>query len=182
VRPGFLPATPRPAMGDTMRTVFHRINQALSGFCGVLMFIMMVLLVLDIATRTFHAPMPGLAEMSVFVMMITIYLGMARCEENREHVRLELLLDKLPTRVRRPFESGVFAIELLTILVFFYAVLQDFIKAYLTDESVLGGTMEFYLWPVKVFAVVGLIFYLAELVFKNLQGFQGPSKTDPEVF
>jgi hypothetical protein len=60
--------------------------------------------------------------------------------------------------------------------------LQDFIKAYQTDESVLGGTMEFYLWPIKVFAVAGLAFYLVELVFKNVQGFHGPSKTDQEVF
>jgi len=165
-----------------MRTLFHRINQALSGFCGWLMFIMMVLLVLDIITRTFHAPLQGLAEMSVFVMMITIYLGMARCEENREHVRLEFLLEKLPSRIRRPFESGVFAVELLTILIFFYAVTADFLKAYQTSESVLGGTMEFYLWPIKAFAVIGLAFYLAELVFKNAHGLQGPGKTDQEVF
>jgi TRAP-type C4-dicarboxylate transport system permease small subunit len=115
-------------------------------------------------------------------MMITIYLGMARCEENREHVRLELLLDKLPPRLRRPFESGVFAVELLTVLIFFYAVLLDFLKAYQTGESVLGGTMEFYLWPIKIFAVVGLVFYLVELVFKNVRGLQGPSRTDQEVF
>jgi TRAP-type C4-dicarboxylate transport system permease small subunit len=165
-----------------MRALFHRVNQALSGFCGALMFIMMVLLVVDIVSRTFNRPIYGLAELSVFVMMITIYLGMARCEENREHVRLELLLDKLPTRIRRPFESVVFGIEFLTILIFFYAVLQDFIKAYQTDESVLGGTMEFYLWPVKAFVVIGLVFYLVELAFKNLGGFQGGSKTDPEVF
>jgi TRAP-type C4-dicarboxylate transport system permease small subunit len=165
-----------------MRSVFHRINQGLSGFCGWLMLIMMVLLVLDIVSRTFHQPISGLAEMSVFVMMITIYLGMARCEENREHVRLELLLDALPPRVRRPFESSVFAIELVTILIFFYAVVLDFYKAYQTSESVLGGTMEFYLWPVKAFAVIGLTFYLAELVYKNLQGFQGVTRTDQEVF
>lgn len=165
-----------------MRTLFHRINQALSGFCGTLMFIMMVLLVVDIVSRTFGRPIYGLAELSVFVMMITIYLGMARCEENREHVRLELLLETLPTRVRRPFESGVFVIEFLTILIFFYAVVQDFIKAYQTDESVLGGTMEFYLWPVKAFAVIGLVFYLVELAFKNLSGFRGNGRTDQEVF
>jgi len=165
-----------------MRTLFHKINQALSGFCGWLMLIMMFLLVVDIVSRTFHQPIYGLAEGSVFVMMITIYLGMARCEENREHVRLELLLDKLPPRVRRPFESGVFGVELLTILIFFYAVTADFLKAYQTGESVLGGTMEFYLWPIKIFAVVGLAFYLAELVFKNVQGFRGPSRTDQEVF
>jgi TRAP-type C4-dicarboxylate transport system permease small subunit len=165
-----------------MRTVFHKINEALSGFCGWLMLIMMLLLVVDIVSRTFHQPIYGLAEGSVFVMMITIYLGMARCEENREHVRLELLLDKLPPRVRRPFESGVFAVEFLTILVFFYAVAVDCLKAYQTSESVLGGTMEFYLWPIKAFAVIGLAFYLAELAFKNRQGLQRPSRTDQEVF
>ena len=165
-----------------MRTVFHKINQGLSGFCGWLMLVMMALLVLDIITRTVSQPIQGMAELSVFVMMVCIYLGMARCEENREHVRLELLLDALPARVRRPFESGVYAVELLTIGVFFYAVLADFIKAYQTGESVLAGTMEFPLWPVKAIMVAGLAFYLVELVFKNLHGFQGPSKTDQEVF
>ena len=42
--------------------------------------------------------------------------------------------------------------------------------------------MEFYLWPVKIFTVIGLVFYLVELVFKNLQGFRGASRTDQEVF
>ncbi|MBP1779269.1 MAG: dctQ7 [candidate division NC10 bacterium] len=165
-----------------MRTLFHKTNQTLSAFCGWLMLIMMLLLVVDIVSRTFHQPIYGLAEGSVFVMMITIYLGMARCEENREHVRLELGLDALPSRVRRPFESGVFGIELLTILIFLYAVVLDFLKAYQTGESVLGGTMEFSLWPIKVFTVIGLVFYLVELVFKNVQGLQGPSRTDQEVF
>jgi TRAP-type C4-dicarboxylate transport system permease small subunit len=161
-----------------MRTAFHKINQALTGFGGWLMLVMMILLVLDIITRTVSQPIQGLAELSVCVMMVCIYLGMPRCEENREHVRLEFLLEALPSRVRRPFESGVYAVELLTIGVFFYAVLADFIKSYQTGESVLGGTMEFVLWPVKAIMIVGLAFYLVELVFKNLQGLEGPSKTD----
>lgn len=165
-----------------MRRLFHTINQLLSGFCGWLMLIMMFLLVADLTTRTFHYPLQGMAELSVFVMMITIYLGMARCEENREHVRLELLLGRLPARIRRPVESAVFALEFLTILVFFIAVALDFLKAYQTSESVLGGTMEFVLWPVKIFAIVGLTFYLAELVFKNLQGLRGSGGVEREQF
>jgi TRAP-type C4-dicarboxylate transport system permease small subunit len=164
-----------------MRALFHTVNQALSGFCGSLMFIMMVLLCLDIVTRTFHRPIYGLAEMSVFVMMITIYLGMARCEEHREHVRLELALRALPGRVRRPFESAVFVVEFLTILVFFYAVVLDFLKAYQTSESVLGGTMEFYLWPVKAFTVIGLAFYLVELGFKNVAGWRALGKAERDL-
>ncbi len=164
-----------------MRALFHTVNQALSGFCGSLMFIMMVLLCLDIVTRTFHRPIYGLAEMSVFVMMIAIYLGMARCEEHREHVRLEFLLGALPPRIRRPFEAGVFTVELLTILVFFYAVVLDFFKAYQTGESVLGGTMEFYLWPVKAFTVIGLAFYLVELGFKNAEGWRGLGAADRDL-
>ena len=52
-----------------MRTVFHKINQGLSGFCGWLMLVMMALLVLDIITRTVSQPIQGMAELSVFVMM-----------------------------------------------------------------------------------------------------------------
>ena len=67
-----------------MKRVVHKINQILSGFCGWLMLAMMILLVIDIVSRTMRKPIQGMAELSVFVMMVVIYLGLARCEENKD--------------------------------------------------------------------------------------------------
>jgi len=84
-----------------VKLFFQKINQLLSGFCGWLMIGMMLLLVVDIIGRTINKPLQGMAELSVFVMMIVIYFGLARCEQHQEHVGLELVANALPHGVKR---------------------------------------------------------------------------------
>jgi len=83
-----------------MKSLFHKINQILSGFCGWLMLAMMILLGIDIFGRSVRRPLQGMAELSVFVMMIVIYLGLARCEEHKEHVNLEIVRNAGPCHRR----------------------------------------------------------------------------------
>ena len=54
------------------------LNRLLAGFAGWLMVAKMLLLVTDIVFRTGNRPLHGLAEMSVFVMMVVIYLSFSR--------------------------------------------------------------------------------------------------------
>ena len=84
-----------------MRKLVTGINRILSGFTGWLMLAMMLILVADIAWRMFGKPLQGMAEMSVFVMMIVIYLGFSHCEEHREHVGLEFFTNALPSKAKR---------------------------------------------------------------------------------
>ena len=58
-----------------MKNLVHRINRILAGFAGWLMIAMMLLLVVDIVGRAVDMPLQLMAELSVFVMMIVIYLG-----------------------------------------------------------------------------------------------------------
>ena len=83
-----------------MKNLVHRINRILAGFAGWLMIAMMLLLVVDIVGRAINMPLQLMAELSVFVMMIVIYLGFPRCEEHGEHVGLEIVANQLPPRGR----------------------------------------------------------------------------------
>ncbi len=131
-----------------MRAFFHRANQAFSGLCGWLMLAMMILLIIDVISRFIAKPIQGMAELSVFVMMIAIYLGLARCEENREHVALEFVVNYLSPAKRRVVTRLARMIAVLTAGVFLYAVLLNAINSYQTRES-LEGTVELAIWPVK---------------------------------
>ena len=154
-----------------MRNIFRTINSLLSEVCGWLMSVMMMLLVLDIICRNVNRPLQGVPELSVFVMITVIYLGLALCEEYREHVRLELLLIKLHPKVRNPVGFFTYLIELLTMMVLFYAVIDNAILSYLTSESY-AGTAQLRIWPVKWVMVVGLFFYIIQLVYKSSDGFK----------
>ena len=146
-----------------MKIVFHKINQILSGFCGWLMMAMMILLVADIIGRTAGRPLQGMAELSVFVMMVVIYLGLARCEENREHVGLEIVVNALPSTAKRYMVFITHILAVVTVGLLLYAVSQNALASFKNNEAI-EGTVELRIWPVKFFMVVGLFFFLVQTI------------------
>jgi len=161
-----------------MKTFFHKINQILSGFTGWLMLAMMILLVIDIITRSYFKPIQGMAVMSVFVMMVVIYLGLARCEEHKEHVNLELVANALPPTPRRLL--GVFShlLALGTVGLLLYSVAVNALAAYRSNESI-EGTVELHIWPVKFIMVVGLVFFFFQTLVNTIDAAKKLKKDHP---
>ncbi len=144
-----------------MKRLTHKINQILSGFCGWLMLAMMILLIIDIVARTMRKPLQGMAELSVFVMMIVIYLGFSRCEEHGEHVRLEFAVNALPKRFRPIVNSTSQFLAVAVIGLMLYAVTADAWSSYLTGSAI-EGTVDMPIWPTKFVMVVGMVFFLLQ--------------------
>lgn len=160
-----------------MRRFFQKTNQFLSGFCGWLMFGMMLLLVADIIGRSINRPLQGMAEFSVFVMMIVIYLGLARCEQHREHVGLELVLNALPSKIKKIAIIITHIIAVFTVGLLLFAVFQNAISSYQTNESI-HGTTELHIWPIKFFMVAGLFFFLVQTIINLIDTIQDRNRED----
>lgn len=144
-----------------MQNVVSKINGFLSGFTGWLMLAMMLLLVADIIWRLVGMPLQGLAEMSVFVMMIVVYLGFARCEEYHDHVRLEFVTNTLSDKARRITHIVAQTLSTMTVALLLYAVTTNAISAFNSNESI-NGVMEVPTWPTKFAMVVGMVFFLVQ--------------------
>ena len=84
---------------------------------GICLFLLMALIVSDSGGRyLFNAPISGVYEISELYLMIAIvFLGLARTQSLKAHVRVELLLERLPVSAARALEV-VFL--LATIVVF----------------------------------------------------------------
>ena len=141
-----------------MTELIHWVNRHLAGFTGWLMVVMMLLLIADVLSRGIGTPLQGMAEMSVFVMMIVVYLGFARCEEKGEHVSLEFALNAMPLRARLLMMAASQLIAVITISLLFYAVVTDAWSSFLTGTAI-EGTFEIQLWPTKFIMVVGMVFF-----------------------
>ena len=150
-----------------MKIFFHKINQILSGFTGWLMLAMMILLVIDIITRSYFKPIHWMAVMSVLVMMVVIYLGLARCEEHKEHVNLELVANALPRKPRRLLAVLRDLLALGTVGLLLYSVTLNALFAFRSNESI-EGTVELPLWPVKFIMVVGLVFFFFQTLVNTI--------------
>ncbi|MCG8510455.1 MAG: TRAP transporter small permease subunit [Rhodospirillales bacterium] len=144
-----------------MKKLVHRANHLLAGFAGWLMFAMMTLLTADILFRAIDKPLQLMAELSVFVMMIVIYLGFARCEEHNEHVGLEIVVKFMPPRGRAAMAVFSQGLAVLTIGILFYAVTTDAWSAFLTNSSI-EGIVDLPIWPTKFIMVVGMVFFFLQ--------------------
>ncbi len=149
-----------------MRKISSAINRLLSSFTGWLMLAMMLLLVADILWRLVGKPLQGMAEMSVFVMMIVIYLGLPRCEEYHEHVGLEFFTNALSKGARRITLTFAQMLAVLTVALLLYAVATNALAAYRTREAI-EGIREMLTWPTKAVMVVGMVFFFIQ-AFLNL--------------
>lgn len=146
-----------------MKHFFHRINQYLATLCGWLLVVTCMLLFVDLVSRGIGLPIQGLAVLSVFVMITVIYLGMARCEEEEENVRVELVLDRLPTKGRKYMLLFTDIVQLVVIALFISEMIENTYISIITFEAE-AGTVQFPIGPVKVFMVIGLIFYWIQII------------------
>ena len=144
-----------------MKRFVNKANHLLAGFAGWLMLAMMLLLITDILFREIGMPLQGMAELSVFVMMIVIYLGFARCEEHREHVGLEFVLLMLPQKPRRILVAVSQLVAAGTIGLMFYAVTTDAWSAFETGDAI-EGLVDLPIWPTKFVMVVGMVFFFLQ--------------------
>ena len=144
-----------------MRRLVHRANHLLAAFAGWLMLAMMLLLVADIIGRAINMPLQLMAELSVFVMMIVIYLGFARCEEHSEHVGLEIVINYLPAKARTKMLAVSQFLAVGTIGLLLYAVATDAWSAFETNSSI-EGIVDLPIWPTKFIMVVGMVFFFLQ--------------------
>lgn len=162
-----------------MKAFLHKVNRLLAGTAGWLMLAMMVLLIIDIVFRSLDMPLHGLAELSVFVMMIVIYLGLSRCEEYSEHVGLEFAINKLSGKARNVMAAAVQFLAVATVGLMFYAVTTDAWSAFETNSSI-EGLIDLPIWPTKFVMVVGMVFFLLQAIVNLIDSIlmaRGPETT-----
>lgn len=146
-----------------MAAFIAKVGRFLSGFTGWLMVAMMMLLVIDIVARSLGHPLQLMAELSVFVMMIVIYLGFARCEHEREHVGLEAVtnLFSRANRLRIAYLAQVLAV--ITVALLLYAIVADAKHAFETNSAI-EGVVDIPLWPTKFIMAAGMVVFLAQAI------------------
>jgi|LSQX01.3.fsa_nt_gb TRAP-type C4-dicarboxylate transport system permease small subunit len=150
-----------------MQKLLTKINRLTAELGGLLMTIMMVLFLVNILSREMNRPIQGLLQMAVFAMVILIYLGLAHCEENDEHVRLEVVMTRLPLKMRTWVRFFCTVTELLIVSLLLYAGARDAMSAFTTGASV-TGTRPMLLWPVKTVMVAGLVLFWFQLLSKSI--------------
>ena len=147
-----------------MKNPLRFINHLLAEISGYLLIIMMVLLIIDFIMRGFFKPMHGLSDLAIFTIVAAIYFGVANCEENDGHVRVEILQTILPKKKARILNLFSYVIAIFTLFICTWATSVHAIGSFISKEKV-AAIIPMILWPAKFAVVIGLFFYFLQLLF-----------------
>lgn len=150
----------------------------LSALCAIGAAAALVILALnvvaDVLGRAFmNTPLPGTLEMTQqwWMPMLTI-LAFAYTERHQEHIKVTILLDTLPARMRQIVEGsfGLLATLLLALLTRF-----AFVEA--MDSGAIGQTTSssppIAIWPFKYVAAAGVAMLTLQMGATTLRHFAG---------
>lgn len=150
-----------------VRRWIKSINHFFAEFSGWLLSGIMFLLIIDFVSRGMYRPIQGVGEMAVFVMVAVVYLGIPHAEQVRGHVRVTAIISRMPQRVRLWTNAVVYVLCTVTIGFVVFAVTQNAVKSYTSDEAV-AGTVPLPVWPVKTVLVIGCVFYFIQVILNSI--------------
>lgn len=111
------PSTPVPE--SPIARVLRHVRRSAAIAAGVAMLLMMLVGALDvIGTNVFAKPIPAAFEFMATLMVVVIFFSVALAQAQRAHIRVGILTDRLPRRLRWMTDS----IQFLCNLAFFVLI------------------------------------------------------------
>ena len=141
-----------------MEKFLHRCERMLTYVAVLSIFIMMCLTTTDAVGRYFFSrPITGAYELTEkYFMLMTIFLGVAYAYRGGAFIRVGILMDRMPMRVKVPvnYFGQIFSIVYGAILVF--ASIQQMVRT-LQHGTTLASLPSIPLWPGIIVIPVGLL-------------------------
>jgi TRAP-type C4-dicarboxylate transport system permease small subunit len=148
---------------------FYKLLMALS---GIAMVATLGIIMLGVAARQFLWDIPGLDAYAGYAIAATLFLALPASLRHGDHIRVSMVLTKLPPRVRNMFEYWCLAAaSALTIFFAFYAgrlVWQSYVYH---DVSAAADVTP--LWIPQLFMLLGCIGFAVAFVDALVSRIQG---------
>lgn len=145
-----------------LKKYISKLNVMMVEICGWILFMLIGLLCLDIFGRSIGLSTAWAAEIAVFVMICGVYLGLSHCEQMDRHVKVEFLLDKLPSRYRHPVILLNQIISIIVVGILAWSAYDNMIYTYQKDVAI-SSTVPLLLWPVRVVILFSIIIYFIQI-------------------
>lgn len=99
-------------------SILNFLSRLFGYISAVMLGCMMMLTVVDVFMRyVFNAPLTGATEISELMMVIVVFPALAWISLERSHIKVDLLLNKLPRRTQLFFENVTLLLALGTYMI-----------------------------------------------------------------
>lgn len=126
------------------------INRAFLVIAAVAVVLMMVHVTIDVGWRALaNGALIGTVEIvAYYYMIVLVMLGFGYVELRREHIRVDLFVERMPRRVQLWFYLAACAAGAAYFWVLFYQSFLDAWNSTARQETVMANYV-FYIWPAR---------------------------------
>lgn len=132
--------------------------------CTLSMFVLIPMMLLttgDIIGRAFWArPFPGVVEISSYMLAVFILSGLAYTQQVKGNVRVEILVSRLPKRIKYLIQSFT---TLLSLAIVILLTWQGWLEG--IDDPTVSDMLRIPRWPFKLLVSVAGLLLSLEVLF-----------------
>jgi TRAP-type C4-dicarboxylate transport system permease small subunit len=143
------------------------------GFCYAaagLVFVMIFPTTLDVILRyIFNAPLPEMFQLTEFMMVAVVYLGIAYVQQLKDHIKIEIVTQWLPRKIQDALDLFGCLVGLVIFAVITWQSGRLAWEAWDTQDYTMG-LVHFPLWPAKTILPVGVGLFCLRLLLDILIG------------
>uniref|UniRef100_A0A7C2P224 TRAP transporter small permease n=1 Tax=candidate division WOR-3 bacterium TaxID=2052148 RepID=A0A7C2P224_UNCW3 len=142
----------------------------------VVLLLMMSLTVCDVFMRFFfNKPILGSAEITEY-LMVCLVLGIPYCIFEKKTVKIQLLIQKLPSRLRRIVDIATDFLGIIVMLCVTYQIFKEANFAYrIKLSSSILGVPSFPFWIILGFSILWTCLVLISNIMKTSKGGENES-------
>jgi TRAP-type C4-dicarboxylate transport system permease small subunit len=151
----------------SIESALSRVNTVVVVACGLLLFLFMFMVVSDVSGRyLLLKPVPGTQEVGEIVLAFVVFMGWAAVLANNQHIRVLLVVDRLPLRSRVWLEILALVVGLAMMAPIAWYSLSFAIDSYVTKE--IGFTYSIPRYPGKMALFVGSTLFAIQFLIALL--------------
>ena len=122
---------------------------------GIIAGTLAILVTTDVTLRyVFNSPIAGLYELSEFMLIGTIYLGIAYVQTQKGHVRIEIFTAKLPPKAQQALNIFAYLIGIVAFgLITWRTGYMAWVAWDMNDYSM--GLVQWPIWPARSLVPLG---------------------------
>lgn len=143
-----------------------------------ILFLMLLAVFQVIGRAVFNAPVPGFIDFVEQAMVMFAFLGVAYCQREGGHIRMDLVLSHMKGRVPWLSELLTTALTLFLICALIYGSWEHFMRAWSFGDSTIDVGLP--TWPSKLIVPVTLCILALRLVIQVLGFARLLAKPDAE--
>jgi TRAP-type C4-dicarboxylate transport system permease small subunit len=164
-----------------VRATIRGLTALSSQVAVVAMVALLLVVVTDVVTRTVRGrSLPGLTELSVLLLVVTIFMGLAYAEGRRSHVSMNLVTSRLPPRVAKSTRAVARVIGGLVMAWVAYATAIRGLDSFRIREFEFG-LRRFPVWPARLVIPASFAIFLAQMLLNAVEEIMGSSDENVET-